>query len=125
MIEHRTLVPTLNRKAWRSKYGALEISEMRRLRQLEEKESTAEGDRGRPGTRHPGVEGRAGKKRLRPAVKRAMAAQVIATHGLSQRRACGVIENYATQLQAPAAAGAQPGVTAKAARAGESGDAEA
>jgi putative transposase len=31
-------------------------------------------------------------KRLRPAVKREMVAQVIAAHGLSQRRACGLIE---------------------------------
>src|ERR1700736_6547926 len=62
---------------WRSKYGGLEISEMRRLRQLEEENRTAEVDRGRPGTRHPGAEGGAVKKRLRPAVKREMVAQVI------------------------------------------------
>src|SRR6185369_7869311 len=71
---------------WRSKYGGLEISEMRRLRQLEEenRESTAEVDGGRPGARPPRVEGRAVKKRIRPAVKREMVAQVIAMHGLSQ-----------------------------------------
>ena len=34
------------------------------------RESTAEVDRGRPGAGYSGAEGRAGKKRLRPAVKR-------------------------------------------------------
>jgi transposase-like protein len=71
---------------WRSKYGGLEISEMRRLRPAGRRESTAEVDRGRPGTRHPGVEGRAVKKRLRPAVKREMVAQVIATGLLPEKR---------------------------------------
>jgi hypothetical protein len=56
------------------------------------RESTAEVDHGRPGARHPRVEGRAVKKRIRPAVKREMVAQVIAVHGLSQRRACGLCE---------------------------------
>ena len=44
-------------------------------------------------------------------MKQEMVAQVIAMHGLSQRRACGLIEHHATQLQARAAAGSQPGVT--------------
>jgi hypothetical protein len=56
------------------------------------RESTAEVDLGGPGARHSGAEGRAGKKRIRPAVKREMVAEVIAMHGLSQRRACGLIE---------------------------------
>jgi putative transposase len=36
-------------------------------------------------------QGRTGKKRLRPAVKRAMVVEVMTTHDLSQRRACGLI----------------------------------
>src|SRR6266851_1338017 len=64
---------------WRSKYGGLEVSEMRRLRQLEgRREPTPEVDRGGPGARHPGAEGHAGKRRVRPAVKRANVGQVIA-----------------------------------------------
>ena len=55
------------------------------------REPAAEGDRGRPGAGPPGAQGRAGKKRLRPAVKREMVAEVMATHDLSQRRACGLI----------------------------------
>jgi hypothetical protein len=54
-------------------------------------ESTAEVDRGGPGAGYSSAEGRAGKKRLRPAVKRAMVAEVTTTHALSQRRACGLI----------------------------------
>src|SRR5208282_1507835 len=48
---------------WRKKYGGLEVSEMRRLRQLEEE-----------------------NRRLK-----AMVADVMTTHELSQRRACGLI----------------------------------
>ena len=55
------------------------------------REPAAEGDRGRPGAGSSGAQGRAGKKRLRPAVKRQMVAEVMTTHELSQRRACGLI----------------------------------
>jgi putative transposase len=54
-------------------------------------ESTVEVDRRGPGARHSSAEGRTGKKRLRPAVKRQMVAEVMSGHGLSQRRACGLI----------------------------------
>jgi hypothetical protein len=40
--------------------------------------------------RPSGTEGCTGKKRLRPAVKRAMVAEVMTSHALSQRRACGL-----------------------------------
>jgi hypothetical protein len=55
------------------------------------RESAAEGDRGRSGAGSSGTQGRAGKKRLRPAVKQQMVAEVMTTHELSQRRACGLI----------------------------------
>jgi putative transposase len=77
---------------WRSRYGGLEISELRRLRRLEKENRRLKGDRSGPGARHPGAEGRAGKKRVRPAVKRELVAGLMAMHGLSQRRACGLIE---------------------------------
>src|SRR5258708_3888607 len=48
-------------------------------------------DRGRPGSGYSGAQGCAGKKRLRPAVKRQMVMEAMATHYLSQRRACGLI----------------------------------
>src|SRR5258708_31788989 len=48
-------------------------------------------DRGRPGSGYSGAQGCAGKKRLRPGVKRQMVAEVMTTHELSQRRACGLI----------------------------------
>ena len=74
---------------WRSKYGGLEVSEMRRLRQLEEENRQLKGivtDHG-----HPGAQGCAGKKRLRPAVKREMVTYVMTSQDLSQRRDCGLI----------------------------------
>jgi putative transposase len=54
-------------------------------------ESAAEVDRGRSGTGYSGSQGRIGKKRLRPAVKRAMVVELMTTHDLSHRRACGLI----------------------------------
>jgi putative transposase len=76
---------------WRKKYGGLEVSEMRRLRQTRRGEPAAEGDHRRPGAGPSRAEGRAGKKRLRPAVKRQMVVDVMTTHELSQRRACVLI----------------------------------
>src|SRR5450432_3472581 len=55
------------------------------------REPAAEGDRGRPGSGSAGTQGRTGKKRIRPAVKRQLVIEVMATHELSQRRACGLI----------------------------------
>jgi hypothetical protein len=55
------------------------------------REPAAEVDRGRPGAGYSGTQGRTGKKRLRPAVKRQMVVEVMTTHELSQHRACGLI----------------------------------
>jgi len=46
---------------WRSKCGGLEISEMRRLRQLEEENRRLKSNRGGPGAGYSSAEGRAGK----------------------------------------------------------------
>ena len=64
---------------------------MRRLRQLEEENRRLNVDRGRPGAGYSGAQGPTGKKRLRPAVKRQLVVEVMTTHELSQRRACGLI----------------------------------
>ena len=76
---------------WRSKYGGLEMSEMRRLRQLEEENRRLKSIVADQALEYPGAEGRAGKKRLRPAVKRQMVVEVMSTHELSQGRTCGLI----------------------------------
>jgi hypothetical protein len=55
------------------------------------REPAAEIERGRPGAGYSGAQGRACKKRLRPAVKRQMGMEVMTTHDLSQRRAGGLI----------------------------------
>jgi putative transposase len=51
---------------WRSKYGGLEISEMRRLRQLEEENRRLKSIVADPGTGPAGAEGRAGKNGYGP-----------------------------------------------------------
>src|SRR5271169_629535 len=76
---------------WRKKYGGLEVSEMRRLRQLEEENRRLKSIVADQGTGYSGAQGCAGKKRIRPAVKRQMVVEVMTTHDLSQRRACGLI----------------------------------
>lgn len=55
------------------------------------REPAAEVDHGRPGAGYSSAQGRAGEKRLRPAVKRQLVVEVMTTHELSQRRACGLI----------------------------------
>src|SRR5229473_2333665 len=66
---------------------------MKRARFSEEQIITIlkEVDCGGPGAGYLGAQGRTGKKRLRPAVKRAMVVEAMTTHDLSQRRACGLI----------------------------------
>jgi putative transposase len=55
---------------WRSKSGGLEVSEMRRLRQLEEENRQLKSVVADQGAGPSCAEGRAGKKRIRPAVNR-------------------------------------------------------
>ena len=76
---------------WRSKYGGLEISEMRRIRQLEEENRRLKSIVADHALDIRALKDVAGKKLLGPAVKRAMVAKVMTTQALSQRRACGLI----------------------------------
>jgi hypothetical protein len=61
---------------------------MRRLRQLEEENRRLK----EMGRIRGSIHGRDGKKALRPALKAKMVTEVMATHALSQRRACGLSE---------------------------------
>jgi Transposase len=60
---------------WRTKYSGLEVSEMRRLRHLEEENRRLKAIVADQAARHSRTEGCARKKRIRPAVKRAMVAE--------------------------------------------------
>ena len=97
---------------WRSKYGGLEVVGDAPAAPARGRESAAEVDRGRSGTGYSGAQGRTGKKRLRPAVKRAMVVEVMTTHDLSQRRACGADRDHATRIEARTGGKSQPRVAA-------------
>ena len=80
---------------WKAKYGGLEVSEARRLRELE-----AENGGGAPGQRR--LEGCLVAKVVRPAGKRAVVSHLVEARGLSQRRACRLADlNLSTWQYAP------------------------
>jgi putative transposase len=79
---------------WKSKFGGMELSEAKRLRQLEEENPTAETHRGRTGGRHSGVEGGGRKKVVSPQTRREAVLVMQVEVELSQRRACGLMELY-------------------------------
>ncbi|MEI6002002.1 transposase [Paraburkholderia bengalensis] len=66
---------------WRSRYGGMDISEARRLRQLEEENQRLKRL----------VEGRSWKKVSSPAQRREVVQQVIEQHDYSERRACALV----------------------------------
>ena len=74
---------------WEAKYGGLEVSEVRRLRELE---SEAQAAAGRHDAGQLDAQGSSFKKVVTPAAKREAAAHLQACHGLSERRACRVID---------------------------------
>jgi putative transposase len=76
---------------WRSKYGGLEVSEMRRLRQLEEENRRLKSIVADQALDIRALKDVLAKNGLRPAVKRQMVMEVMTSHDLSQRRACGLI----------------------------------
>src|SRR6202051_4449422 len=75
---------------WKAKYGGLEVSETRRLRQLEEEKRASEEDRGAAGAGPGRTEGGVSKKVVGPQAKREAVRVVREEAGLSERRACGL-----------------------------------
>ena len=76
---------------WKAKYGGMDVSEAKRLKQLEERECEAEeaagrGDAGRSRAARAPV-----KKMVGPAAKREGVAHLQALMGLSERRACSIV----------------------------------
>jgi putative transposase len=77
---------------WRNKYGGLEVSELRRLRQLEDENRRLKAIVADQALDIRALKDVLAKKRLQPAVKRQMVADMMATHVLSERRGCGLVE---------------------------------
>ncbi len=77
---------------WKSKYGGLEVSEAKRLRALEDENAQAQAVAGRCDAGQGCAEGSSGKKVVTPAAKREAVAHLQACHGMSERRACRVID---------------------------------
>ena len=77
---------------WKAKYGGLEVSEARRLRELESENAKLKRLLADAMLDQAGAEGSSGKKVLTPAAKREAVAHLQACHGMSERRACRVID---------------------------------
>src|SRR6185312_14828902 len=76
---------------WKSKYGGMQASDIKRLRELEEEKPALEADVRRPVTGESGAERCDRKKALKPGVKRELATVLQIEYGLSEHRACGAV----------------------------------
>ncbi|WP_245866544.1 IS3 family transposase [Oceaniglobus roseus] len=73
---------------YKAKYGGLEVSDARRLRALEEENGKLKKLLAEAMLDNAILKDVAGKKMVAPGVRREAVAHVVATHGVSQRRAC-------------------------------------
>ncbi|WP_156416671.1 MULTISPECIES: IS3 family transposase [unclassified Sphingopyxis] len=77
---------------WKAKYGGLEVSEARRLRELESENAKLKRLLADTMLDNVALKDLLFKKVVTPAAKREAAAHLQATHGMSERRACRVID---------------------------------
>ncbi|MCC4234097.1 IS3 family transposase [Sphingobium soli] len=77
---------------WKSKYGGLEVSDARRLKELESENAKLKRLLADAMLDHAALKDLLGKKVLTPAAKREAVAHLQAWHGMSERRACRVID---------------------------------
>ncbi|MAL75014.1 MAG: IS3 family transposase [Rhodospirillaceae bacterium] len=77
---------------WKSKYGGLEVSEARRLKELESENAKLKRLLADAMLDQAALKDLLGKKVLTPAAKREAVAHLQACHGMSERRACRVID---------------------------------
>ncbi|MGB3722012.1 MAG: IS3 family transposase [Pacificimonas sp.] len=77
---------------WKAKYGGLEVSEARRLRELEGENAKLKRLLADTMLDNVALKDLLGKKVLTPAAQREAVAHLQACHGMSERRACRVIE---------------------------------
>ncbi len=76
---------------WKAKYGGLDISEARRLKELERDKPAAQECRGGSDAGQPGAQGSCVAKMVTPAMRRQAAAWLQQRLGLSERRACRIV----------------------------------
>ncbi|MFB0614357.1 IS3 family transposase [Aurantiacibacter poecillastricola] len=77
---------------WKSKYGGLEVSDARRLKELESENAKLKRLLADAMLDKAALKDLLGKKVLTPAAKREAVAHLQACHGMSERRACSVID---------------------------------
>ncbi|WP_156170644.1 IS3 family transposase [Croceicoccus naphthovorans] len=77
---------------WKSKYGGLEVSDARRLKELESENAKLKRLLADAMLDQAALKDLLGKKVLTPAAKREAVAHLQACHGMSERRACRVID---------------------------------
>ncbi|MBX7483321.1 IS3 family transposase [Qipengyuania qiaonensis] len=77
---------------WKSKYGGLEVSEARRLRELESENAKLKRLLADAMLDQAALKDLLGKKVLTPVAKREAVAHLQSCHGMSERRACRVID---------------------------------
>src|SRR5579864_8745387 len=73
---------------WKAKYGGMEVSDAKRLKGLEDENRRLKKLLAEAMLDNAALKDILGKKRLKPAARRAAVARVMEQHGLSQRRAC-------------------------------------
>ncbi|HCJ23172.1 MAG TPA: IS3 family transposase [Erythrobacter sp.] len=83
---------------WKAKYGGLEVSEARRLRELEGENAKLKRLLADTMLDNVALKDRLGKKVLTPAAMREAVAHLQACHGMSERRACRVIDAHRTSV---------------------------
>lgn len=76
---------------WKAKFGEMGVSELRKLRQLEEENRRPEATRRRPLARQAHASGGRQKKALKPVQLHGLADFLMAAFGVSIRRACRVL----------------------------------
>ena len=76
---------------WKAKYGGMDVSEAKRLKQLEEENAKVEEAFGRADVGCSRAPRASVKKMVGPAVKREGVAHLQAVMGLSERRACSIV----------------------------------
>ncbi|MFD1768070.1 IS3 family transposase [Sphingorhabdus buctiana] len=77
---------------WKSKYGGMEVSDARRLKELESENAKLKRLLADAMLDQAALKDLLGKKVLTPAAKREAVAHLQACHGMSERRACRVID---------------------------------
>ena len=77
---------------WKAKYGGMDVPEAKRLRQLEGRECKAEEAAGRADARRSRASRASVKKMVGPVAKREGVAHLQAVMGLSERRACSIVD---------------------------------